>query len=402
MILDRTSDLAGHVTAWEELARDPMEPNVFHEPWMLLPALRAFAGDPGMDSGPATQGTQLRLVLAYLPPARPGIAPRLAGVFPMELATHYKGLPVTHLRLWRHKHCFLGTPLLRRELAADCIAALLCWLARHQPRARFVEWELISTDGPFHEALKEGLARTRLPAFRAEATTRAMMRPRGDAASFLAMTMPGKSLRELRRVQRRLHEQGEVRVEVLGPGDNAFGWVAEFLELESRGWKGRRGSALASTAANRHFFIEAATAAAQRGQLMMMRMMLGDRPVAMKCNLLAADGAYAFKIAYDEDHARFSPGLLLELAHVEEFHRRGLAWLDWCAEPDHFMANRLSLDRRSLQSLVTAIDTPASRLLVSSLPALRWCRRTLRQLSVTHRKADAGMPGVAAQQEEHR
>src|SRR6266446_425938 len=29
--------------AWQELARVAAEPNPFYEPWMLLPALRAFA-----------------------------------------------------------------------------------------------------------------------------------------------------------------------------------------------------------------------------------------------------------------------------------------------------------------------------------------------------------------------
>src|SRR3981189_1144811 len=39
------STLSGFVPAWEELAAAALEPNVFYEHWMLLPALEAFGGD---------------------------------------------------------------------------------------------------------------------------------------------------------------------------------------------------------------------------------------------------------------------------------------------------------------------------------------------------------------------
>src|SRR5258708_39527552 len=38
------STLSGFVPAWEELAAAALEPNVFYEHWMLLPALEPFGG----------------------------------------------------------------------------------------------------------------------------------------------------------------------------------------------------------------------------------------------------------------------------------------------------------------------------------------------------------------------
>ena len=38
--------LSAFVPAWEELAAAALEPNVFYEHWMLLPALEAFGGQP--------------------------------------------------------------------------------------------------------------------------------------------------------------------------------------------------------------------------------------------------------------------------------------------------------------------------------------------------------------------
>src|SRR6202171_4446139 len=37
------TELEGFQEAWQELAATSAEPNPFYEPWMLLPALRAFA-----------------------------------------------------------------------------------------------------------------------------------------------------------------------------------------------------------------------------------------------------------------------------------------------------------------------------------------------------------------------
>lgn len=361
--------------AWDDLAADALEPNVFHERWMLQPALQAFA-DP--------ERTALLLAWDATRPAR------LCGLFPLERSAGFRGLPLPHWRLWRHKHCYLGTPLLRPGAAQACIAALLQWLATHDRRATLMEWELLAAAGPVHAALAGAIAGLRLPAFESRTLDRALLVPRANAESFLGETLTGKALRELRRMRRRLAERGELRTEVLADPALASQWIVDFLELEARGWKGRRGSALASEPAGRQFFVEAAGAAAQRGQLLFMRLCLDGRPIAMKCTLLAGDGAFAFKIAYDEAHARYSPGMLLELDHVHEFHRRSeLRWLDWCAEPAHFMANRLSLDRRRLVSVVSALPRPGSRMTVHCLPALRWCRRKWREWQ------QSGHPGGA-------
>jgi len=38
------AQLEEHLPAWEDLALAAIEPNVFYESWMLLPALRAYGG----------------------------------------------------------------------------------------------------------------------------------------------------------------------------------------------------------------------------------------------------------------------------------------------------------------------------------------------------------------------
>jgi hypothetical protein len=155
--------------------------------------------------------------------------------------------------------------------------------------------------------------------------------------------------------------------------------IEEFLELEAAGWKGERGSALGSTAAGARFFRAMAMQASARGRLMMVGLELDGRPVALKCNLLAGEGSFAFKIAYDEDYARFSPGALLELENIRAFHRRpALQWMDSCAAPEHFMLNRLWLERRPLIDVLAATGR-APGLALSALEAGAGALRHLRR-----------------------
>lgn len=81
-------------------------------------------------------------------------------------------------------------------------------------------------------------------------------------------------------------------------------------------------------------------------------MTAGGTTVAMKCNLLAGDAVFCFKIAFDEEWARFSPGVLLEVENVERFHAGEATWMDSCADPDNAMINRLWPDRRRISTLL--------------------------------------------------
>ena len=354
------------MAAWNDLAAAALEPNVFYEPWMMLPAIDAFA-----------RGEKLRFVLVYAHQAEG--PPLLCGLFPIERVASYQGMPFRHVRLWQHKHCFLGTPLVRSTHARECLVAFLDWLEADAEGASAIQWGLIGADGPFWRALRTALEASGRRSFVPWRFERALMRPRAGGDAFVAEALSHKGAKELRRLERRLAEAGPVEYAELENAAEAEQWIADFLELEGRGWKGRNASALGSTEAGRLFFTRTALAAARRGRLMMLGLRLAGRWIALKCNFVSGEGSFAFKIAYDEDYARFSPGTLLELENIRRFHSRpDLRWMDSCAQADHFMANRLWLDRRALADLVSTTGRAAGDLMVSSLPLFHWVSRTLR------------------------
>jgi CelD/BcsL family acetyltransferase involved in cellulose biosynthesis len=360
VVLHELSALAPHVAAWEALAAHALEPNPFYEPWMLLPALRA-------------PGARFELVLVYAS----GTVERLIGLFPLERLPRCKGLPLCVLRLWPHAHCYLRTPLLRRGCESEALEAFFGWVARDSG-ASLLQLHKVPGEGPFQCALMRHFGRHPHTVYLADRYARALFRPQRSAADYLRAVLPGRRLKEFRRLERRLAELGPLAYRALGAADGAEHWIRDFLALEARGWKGRAGTALASAPADRAFFEAVAREAARRGRLDMQGLYLGGRALALSCKLRAGDGAFAFKIAFDEEFAKFSPGVLLELAHLEQLHREGrVRWMDSCAAPGHFMAHRLWRERRVLQTLTVAAGGAGS-LVVLLLPLLRWARRRLR------------------------
>jgi len=318
----------------ESLIADPLEPNVFYEPWMLSAALRSLSSE------------DVRIVVI-----RHG-AGDVTGIFPVQLERRFRGLPFPALKSWRHPYCFLCTPLLSAVYARDTLRAFLDWVDSNAAPANLVEWELVASDGAFSALLTEELSRRPRWRVQVQRYKRALLHASGTRET----SVSGRHLKELRRLERRLWERGHCITRVMEPGEPIEGWIEKFVALEAHGWKGREGTAIASDDGSRRFFTQMATTAAARGRLDMMAIELDGAPIAMKCNLLAGRGAFAFKIAYDERFSQYSPGVLLEFFNMRSLAARSprTQWMDSCATSNHFMIERLWTARRELGNYLMA------------------------------------------------
>ena len=360
-------ELEEYLRQWQELALDAIEPNPFYESWMLIPALRSLA-----------TGKDVRVVLVLDRSENP---PRLCGVFPIERVARYKKLPVAAFRLWQHIYCALCTPLIRTGRASETLDAFTEWLGSERNNA-LMEFNHVSGDGPFSELLNDSFrerdGKEELPD---ESHTRAMFRPRENADSYINAALRRDHRKDLKRKTRRLQEQGRVEFNSLEMDGDIERWVGEFLALEASGWKSQDGGAFACNDANREYFHSVAKSAFERGRLMMLALRLDGRPIAMKCNILAAPGSFAFKIAFDEDFSYYSPGMLLELENIRLLHSDPrIEWMDSCATPEHPMIDRLWHDRRTIRSVLIPTASRAGNLVISALPFMRSINRKVRAL----------------------
>jgi CelD/BcsL family acetyltransferase involved in cellulose biosynthesis len=315
---------------------------------MLRPALEAFGA-----------GSDLRFVLVWE-------GERLAGLFPFERVARYKRLPVPALTSWRHAHCLLCTPLVRADSAGACLTALFDKLD-----ASLIEFKYLAAGEPFHRALLELLAARGADSVVDRSYDRGLLRKH-------RATISGRMRRQAARNERQLGARGKLARVALQPQDDIARWIDDFLQLEASGWKGRNGSAMACSEANRRYFCEILRAAFSRRRLLFCGLDLDGRPIARRCSFTAAEGAYAFKIAYDEAFAEFSPGALLELDNVRQVDADPrIEWMDAFTDANVLAVERLWPDRRTMQTLVTGVGA-WGKLATAALPWLKRVKHCMR------------------------
>lgn len=314
------------------LARAATEPNPFFEPWFLLPAIRQF-----------DIGRRVELAAYY----RRG---ELCGLLPLIRTSSYYGYPVPHLAIWLHPNAFSGVPLIRRGHEQGFWHALLEMLDDQPGGALFLHLPSLHAQGPVCEALDAIVARDQRTAGTVQRHERALLQSTLSPDAYFEASLTTRKRKELRRQHRRLSEEGDVTFLRENGSAGLDRWIAEFLALEAGGWKGTEGSALACDPRTAQMFSAALDGAAQAGMLERLSLRIDGRPIAMLVNFLVPPGAFAFKTAFDENYARFSPGVLLQQENLALLEREGIAWCDSCAAPGHPMIDHFWRERRTIVS----------------------------------------------------
>jgi CelD/BcsL family acetyltransferase involved in cellulose biosynthesis len=327
--------LQQYIPEWESLAANAIESNPFYEHWMLIPAMRELADK------------DVRVLLIYGASDK-----KLNGVFPIVWRRSYRRLPIPNISFWNHKYCFLCTPLLRLGCASGTLRAFVEWAKQKSAAWSLLQFNQTNGDGPFADTLRATLNLLGTDEYETESCLRAMIRPALTANSYLETNISNGRRKEWRRQFNRLMEQGPVEFLELSRDGDIETWIKAFMDLEASGWKGRAGSAMLLDQASQRFFSDTMREAFRRRRLTMLMLRVGDIPVAMKCNIQAGTGAFAFKIAYLEEFSRFSPGLQLELETIRRLHEnRSVQWMDSCATPNHTMIDHLWAERRTIQTV---------------------------------------------------
>jgi CelD/BcsL family acetyltransferase involved in cellulose biosynthesis len=311
--------------AWADLAAVASEPNPFAECWFMRPAISSLA-----------KRTDDRMLAVWQSGA-------LIGMLPLTSAASYGRIPVRHAENWVHYHCFLGTPLVRAGFEITFWEAALKALDAADWAPNFLHLVGLDPTGPIYAGLCE--VRRADIVHRSE---RALLHSDLDPEAYYEANVRPKKRKEIRRLRARLDELGTVSFEQLDIGAPIKDWIMDFLALEASGWKGREGSALNGQASTKAFFEKTVSGAHLAGKLDMLRLTLNGKPIAMLVNFTTPPGSYAFKIAFDEDYARFSPGVLIKIENLKILNDPRIKWTDSCAVEDHPMINSLWAERRSI------------------------------------------------------
>jgi CelD/BcsL family acetyltransferase involved in cellulose biosynthesis len=328
--------------AWESLAARAIEPNPFFEPLFVDAAGAAFR-TAGLELLVEDEGGDW------------------SGCLPVQVR-RFAGAPVL-ASSWRLPYTYLGTPLVDRDRVDDFAVALSSSLRRRE-HFRCLMLRRASA-GPVLAALDKAGSSTGVGSVFERRFERGAYtgRPTDRQLDWIK----SKRRSELKRQRRKLAESLGCDVEVTTRED-ADAAVREFLALESAGWKGRQGTAMAESDASARLFEAMCGSFAGAGRLRISALQAGDRVLAMTCDLLAGETLFGFKSAFDEDLRRFSPGVQLQVENFARFDADDRSSLfDSCAEADNEMINGLWPDRRPLATLALAGPGPTGRLIGRAL-----------------------------------
>jgi CelD/BcsL family acetyltransferase involved in cellulose biosynthesis len=366
VLIVRANELHRYEGAWQALGAAAISPNPFYEPWMALPAIAA-----------AENTDALHFVLIFGPPAKQGERP-LWGFFPLEMQARCLHLPIRNLALWQHRYCYLTVPLIDAGHVTEVLEAFWRWFQANPLDAAVLDTNHLLADGPFHAAFTEfAIGRSALPL---ATYPRAFLSPAQPGESYIASTVAKKRLKEYARQEHRLSEMGKLEYRLLDCVDDANAWSDEFLRLEASGWKGQSGGrAFANYAPDAEYFRAITPEALRRNRLQFLALCLNGEPIAMKYSIMAAEGGFTVRIAYDETFAKYSPGVLLELETIRRVAADpGTRWLDSCAAPRHPMADRLWAERRMIRRSLFSSGARRGDFILALLPLVRFAKKLVR------------------------
>lgn len=328
------------IAAWRELATQAAEPNPFFEPECVLPAARHL-GEPDVGLLVVTGGGEW---LACMPVIA-------------HLRRWHTRLPV--FAAWRNLYGCLGTPLVAGA-AVEIATERLLEQAFRASTFGVVGFPWLGEDGPVARGLRATLdASGREPALH-RSFERAVVR-RGTLVDDFDAVISARHQRNLGRLSRRLAEVLDAPLMVSDRSESA-GAAEEFMTQEAAGWKGAAGTALRSNPAHAAYFNELCAGFRAAGRLQLLALGTADRSVSYKCNLLAGDAVFCFKIAHDESFARYRPGVQLELEMLERFRdEMSETWMDSCAAPDSKLFEHFWPERRALGTYVLTANGTIGR-----------------------------------------
>lgn len=307
-MLQRADDVSGRILdlsemrecidGWASLCQNLAEENVYYSPRYALALLGSLKGGKTPVFVTAWRKGEL---IGILPLVRDRIA--FSGIMPSGSS-------------WQSPYTFSCMPLLERNFADEAASALvkqLSHLGEH-------DWALhdIYPDGEAGIAFRRVLDAEGLAWHTYGHYERAWIRHGQSYDELLETHVPAKRRRDLRRNRKRLEKVGALRHEAHESGDGLARGVEIFLDLEKSGWKGRRGTALASNHDTLEFARQAMVTdgnARTRVDLLF----LDERPVAAGVIVFCGGTGFTIKGAYDEEFRNYSVGLLLELEVVKSF-----------------------------------------------------------------------------------
>ncbi|WP_417770165.1 GNAT family N-acetyltransferase [Stappia sp.] len=355
-----TGEAGPHLGAWRALAGVTLEPNPFFGPEFLIPYLQHMEPED--------------VAIVAIRDAVDGAFLALA-----PFACRRAGLLARRVTMLAGDYGPLGAPLVAPDADPQVPAALLDAAAGHFG-GRLAVLPYLRTDGPVFELLQDMGAETDWRLTRDNDSLRAGHATGATGREQYRM-LGTRRRKELDRQFRRLGDAGTAELTSVTDPAGVAEAFERFLELEAAGWKGRRGTALASEPSRAAFARAFVRDMARVGKARIDVLTQGGTAVAMLVMLRDRDRVFSWKIAFDEACARLSPGAqVTRYAMRRNLEEAGVAEADSLAVPDHPMITPLWRGKVPYATLLVARGRAAGVALAFARADLA-ARRGLRRIA---------------------
>jgi len=125
----------------------------------------------------------------------------------------------------------------------------------------------------------------------------------------------------LKKYRNRILELENVEYKTIYKRENVDEYFNHFLDIEASGWKGALGmkSAIKLNESLRNFYSEIMYSFSEIEQMELNFLLINNKPIAAQFVIILEPTVFLFKIGYDEDYRRFSPGNLLIEKKLKEY-----------------------------------------------------------------------------------
>lgn len=344
-----SSDLA----RWRECAALSVEPNPFFEPDWLLPAIEYLDESP---TALIVMAEHAGAIQACMPLVEVTADRSGSGAQGKHSALETRVTPTA---------VSLASPLVTPQGGAEALGCAMAEISREGERrgAGLVVMEWLGDGGPIAGLMREAATDSGQVLAVFDVWERGILRrqAKGSADESYWLRNIGKNRRRtIRQHHQHLSAALEASPALRVRTDGAA--VGAFLRLEASGWKGKRpgGLALWRQAATTKFFETVSHRYLESGRMCFLSLEAAEKPIAMICCVQAGEGLFAYRTSYDEELARFGPGVEIFLEAMAHFdHQTDAAWLDTCSTRDNNHMLGLFPDRRRLATVMFRVPGSA-------------------------------------------
>ena len=327
---------------WLDLARQAIEPNPFYEPDYLT----ALAKHVRVKE-------QHFLVLVWAN----NCLNELVGLFPITRKGLKNGFPVAVTCCSFDSFIGVCTPLISPCAPEEIWGCFFKAVKAHPKFPDIIYIPEFYINGATGQALKTHINAAKVIKHSIKEFERAIALPHTDYKTY-SDAWSKKKARNIRSREKKLNKLGKLSFEIIDQSHPNFrdAFVA-VLALEKAGWKGKKGTALASHKNTKNFaeFAFNSSIIAPCTHISLMR--LDERIIAGQLNLISQKTAFFIKSAYDEERANFGPGIILYKWVLEQMLDQGAyVELDSCADANHHLED-IWLERKQVQEIVLAPAT---------------------------------------------